>query len=56
MNPQSRTLMRVTIENVSEAERMVTTLMGDHVDARKEYIIDNADFNKDTDKVFDELV
>lgn len=55
MNPQSRTLMRVTIENVSEAERMVTTLMGDQVDARKSYIIDNADFNKDTDKVFDEL-
>lgn len=56
MNPQSRTLMRVTIENVSEAERMVTTLMGDQVDARKTYIIDNADFNKDKDKVFDELV
>lgn len=56
MNPQSRTLMRVTIENVSEAERMVTTLMGDQVDARKAYIIDNADFNKDHDKLFDELV
>lgn len=56
MNPQSRTLMRVSIENVSEAERMVTTLMGDQVDARKAYIIDNADFNKDNDKLFDELV
>lgn len=56
MNPESRTLMRVTIENVSEAERMVTTLMGDQIDARKQYIIDNADFNKDTDKVFEELV
>ncbi|MCM1289150.1 MAG: type IIA DNA topoisomerase subunit B [Corallococcus sp.] len=56
MNPESRTLMRVTIENVSEAERMVTTLMGDQIDARKQYIIDNADFNKDSDKVFDELV
>ena len=56
MNPESRTLMRVTIENVSEAERMVTTLMGDQIEARKQYIIDNADFNKDSDKVFDELV
>ena len=55
MDPQSRTLMRVTIENVSEAERMVTTLMGDQVEARKSYIIDNADFNKETDKLFDEL-
>lgn len=46
MNPESRTLMRVTIENVSEAERMVTTLMGDQIEARKAYITENADFNK----------
>ena len=56
MNPETRTLMRVTIENISEAERMVTTLMGDQIDARKAYITDNADFNKDKDAVFDELV
>lgn len=56
MNPETRTLMRVTIENISEAERMVTTLMGDQIDARKAYITDNADFNKDKDALFDELV
>ncbi len=56
MNPQSRTLMRVTIENFSEAERMVTTLMGDQIDARKAYITENADFNKDKDAVFEELI
>ena len=56
MNPESRTLMRVTIENISEAERMVTTLMGDQIDARKAYITEFADFNKDKDSVFDELV
>lgn len=56
MNPETRTLMRVTIENISEAERMVTTLMGDQIEARKAYITDNADFNKDKDAVFDELV
>ncbi len=55
MNPETRTLMRVTIENFSEAERMVTTLMGDQVDPRKAYIIDNADFNKDKDAIFDKL-
>ncbi len=55
MNPDTRTLMRVTIENFSEAERMVTTLMGDQVDARKAYIIDNADFNQDKDAIFDKL-
>ena len=56
MNPETRTLMRVTIENISEAERMVTTLMGDQIEARKQYITENADFNKDKDAVFEELV
>ncbi|MCH5151362.1 MAG: type IIA DNA topoisomerase subunit B [Clostridiales bacterium] len=56
MNPETRTLMRVTIENFSEAERMVTTLMGDQIDARKAYITENADFNKDNDVLFDKLV
>ena len=56
MNPETRTLMRVTIENFSEAERMVTTLMGDQIDARKAYITENADFNKDKDAVFEQLV
>lgn len=56
MNPQTRTLMRVTIEDFSEAERMVTTLMGDQIDARKAYITENADFNKDSDALFDKLV
>jgi DNA gyrase subunit B len=56
MNPESRTLLRVTLENASEAERLITTLMGDQIDARKQYIIDNADFNKTADKVYEELV
>ena len=56
MNPETRTLMRVTIEDFAEAERMVTTLMGDQIDARKAYITENADFNKDSDALFDKLV
>ncbi|MCM1043474.1 MAG: type IIA DNA topoisomerase subunit B [Corallococcus sp.] len=56
MNPETRTLMRVTIDNFSEVERMVTTLMGDQIEARKQYITDNADFNKDNDSLFEELV
>ena len=55
MNPATRTLMRVTLDNISEVERIVTTLMGDEVDARKAYIIDNADFNQDKDSLFDQL-
>ena len=56
MNPETRTLMRVTIEDFAEAERMVTTLMGDQIDARKAYITENADFNKEKDMLFDKLV
>ena len=47
MNPKTRFLVKVTIEDAAEADRMVTTLMGDNVEARKEYIQENADFNRE---------
>jgi len=47
MNPKSRVLMQVTLEDAAEAERLITTLMGDAIDARKAYISENADFNKE---------
>ena len=46
MDPDRRSLMRVTLEDGAEAERMVSTLMGDNIDARKAYISEHADFNK----------
>ena len=46
MNPRTRTLVQVTIEDAVEAEHLVTVLMGDRADVRKQYIIDNANFNK----------
>lgn len=46
MNPEHRTLVRVTIDDAAEAERLVTVLMGDKVDVRRQYIIENANFNK----------
>jgi len=46
MNPEHRTLVKVTIEDATEAERLVTVLMGENVDVRKQYIIENANFNK----------
>lgn len=46
MDPERRSLIRVTLEDGAMAERMVNTLMGDNVDARKEYISLHADFNK----------
>lgn len=46
MDPDKRVLLQVTLDDVAEAERMVSTLMGDNIEARKKYIIENANFNK----------
>lgn len=46
LNPESRSLMQVTIDDAAEADRLITILMGDEVQARKQYIFDHADFNK----------
>ena len=47
MDPKRRRLTRVTIDDVAEVERMITTWMGDDADLRKEYITRYADFNKE---------
>jgi len=46
MNPEGRKLTQVSIEDNAEADRMVTILMGDKVEPRKDYIFRFADFNK----------
>ena len=46
MNPKNRLLIKVTIEDGAEAEKMITTLMGDDIESRKAYIYKYADFNK----------
>ncbi len=46
MNPQTRNLMQVSIEDAAEAENMVTVLMGDRVEGRKEYLLRHASFNR----------
>lgn len=46
MDPKSRSLMRVTLEDAANAELMITTLMGDNIEARKAYISEHANFNK----------
>ena len=51
MNPANRSLIRVSIEDASEAEMMVNTLMGDDITARKNYINENANFNRVDDFV-----
>ena len=47
MDPATRSLMRVTIEDAAEADRLITVLMGDEVSERKKYIFEHANFNKE---------
>ena len=42
MNPQERTLRKVTIDNGGEADRVFSMLMGDEVPPRREFIEKNA--------------
>ena len=49
MNPATRTLIRVRIEDGARAERHVTTLMGDKVEPRRKWIEANVDFGMEDD-------
>ncbi|PYU24617.1 MAG: DNA topoisomerase (ATP-hydrolyzing) subunit B [Acidobacteria bacterium] len=42
MNAETRTLLKVKLEDVVEAEKMFTTLMGENVEERRKFIEDNA--------------
>lgn len=44
MNPEKRTLRRVTIESAAEADRIFSMLMGDDVPPRREFIEKNAKY------------
>ncbi|GAA0121444.1 MULTISPECIES: type IIA DNA topoisomerase subunit B [Clostridium] len=44
LNPETRTLQRVTIEDASKAEKMISLLMGDIVEPRKNYMYKYAEF------------
>ena len=49
MNPETRTLIRVKIEDGARAERRVTTLMGDKVEPRRKWIETNVNFGMEED-------
>ena len=56
MNPETRTLIRERIEDAELAERRVTTLMGNKVEPRREWIEENVQFTLSDDQESDELV
>jgi len=47
MNPATRKLYQVELDDAAEAERLVTLLMGDKAEPRKLYISEHANFNKE---------
>lgn len=47
MDPEKRKLLQVTIEDAAQADRIVTVLMGDKVEPRREYISKHANFNRE---------
>lgn len=49
MNPEHRTLLRVSMEDEVEIEEVFTVLMGDKVEPRKEFIQTNAKYVKNLD-------
>ena len=42
MDPAKRTILKITSEDAVEAERMFTTLMGEAVEPRKQFIEEHA--------------
>ncbi|TWS95399.1 DNA topoisomerase IV subunit B [Streptococcus sp. sy018] len=52
MNPETRTLIRVTIEDLARAERRVSVLMGDKPAPRRQWIEDNVKFTLEEATVF----
>ncbi|MDP3353757.1 MAG: DNA topoisomerase (ATP-hydrolyzing) subunit B [Flavobacteriaceae bacterium] len=46
MNPEFRTLRQITIDNLTEADRVFSMLMGDEVPPRREFIEKNAVYAK----------
>ncbi|MCD8528570.1 MAG: hypothetical protein LRY27_00965 [Chitinophagales bacterium] len=46
MDPDTRTLRKVTIESASEADQIFSMLMGDDVPPRREFIESHAKFAK----------
>ena len=49
MNPETRTIVKISMEDALRADEIFTVLMGDKVDLRRKFIEENAKFVQDLD-------
>lgn len=49
MNPETRTILKVTLEDAAKADEIFTILMGDKVEPRREFIEKNAKLVRNLD-------
>lgn len=54
MNPETRSLIQVSIESLAEADQRISVLMGDKVAPRKEWIDQHVSFSNDDDFLIEE--